>query len=415
MQKRNIYIGIAIVLAIVLIWYFYPSSDTSASISTEVKSGEFIISVTTTGELDAINKTEINGPRNLQSVEIWSDIKLENIVDEGTVVDSGDFIASLDKQVILNKLKDIDANLDKLTSQITTLKLDSALTLRAARDNMINLEYAAEEARLEVENSKFEPPATQRKVEITYEKSLRNLEQAKENYVLKKNKEETSIEEIMIDYNKDLTKKDRILQILNEFTIKAPQSGMVIYAKTWRGEKIKSGSMISPWRPIVAELPDLSSMLVKTYVNEIDISKVQVGQQVEIGVDAFPDKKLAGEVTQVANIGEEMKNSTARVFEVIIKVADRDEDLRPAMTTKNKIITDVLEDVLYVPLEALSTQDSIQFVYTSGSKKQIETGQSNNESIVVTRGLEADEQIYLFPPEGADSWKMKLLPKEEAQ
>jgi hypothetical protein len=85
------------------------------------------------------------------------------------------------------------------------------------------------------------------------------------------------------------------------------------------------------------------------------------------------------------------------------------------MTTKNKIITDVLEDVLYVPLEALSTQDSIQFVYTSGSKKQIETGQSNNESIVVTRGLEAGDQIYLFPPEGADSWKMKLLPEEETQ
>lgn len=415
MQKRNIYLGIAIVLAIALIWYFYPSSDSSASISTDVKSGEFIINVTTTGELDAINKTEINGPRNLQSVEIWSEIKLENIVDEGTVVDSGDFIASLDKQVILNKLKDIDANLDKLTSQITTLKLDSALTLRAARDNMINLEYAAEEARLEVENSKFEPPATQRKVEITYEKSLRNLEQSKENYILKKNKEETSIEEIMIDYHKDLTKKERILQILEEFTIKAPQSGMVIYAKTWRGEKIKAGSMISPWRPIVAELPDLSSMLVKTYVNEIDISKVQVGQQVEIGVDAFPDKKLSGEVTQVANIGEEMKNSTARVFEVIIKVADRDEDLRPAMTTKNKIITDVLEDVLYVPLEALNTQDSIQFVYASGSKKQIETGQSNNESIVVTNGLEAGEQIYLFPPQGADSWKMKLLPEEATQ
>jgi multidrug resistance efflux pump len=276
MQKRNIFIGLAIVIVLALIWFFYPTTDSSGSISTEVKQGEFVISVTTTGELDAINKKEINGPRNLQSVEIWSDIKLENIVAEGTVVDSGEFIASLDKQVILNKLKDIDANLDKLNSQITTLKLDSALNLRGARDNMINLEYAAEEARLEVENSKFEPPATQRKAEITYEKALRSLEQAEENYVLKKNKEVTSIEEIMIDYNKDLTKKQRIMQIMEEFTIKAPQAGMVIYAKTWRGDKIKAGSMISPWRPIVAELPDLSSMLVKTYVNEIDISKVQV-------------------------------------------------------------------------------------------------------------------------------------------
>lgn len=412
MQKRNIYIIVALILIVAVAYFFIPSSDNSGSISTDVKNGEFTISVTTTGELDAINKTEINGPRNLQNVEIWSDIKLENIVDEGTVVDSGDFIASLDKQVILNKLKEIDANLDKLNSQITTLKLDSALNLRAARDNLINLQYAAEEARLEVDGSKFEPPATQRKAEITYEKALRSLEQAKENYLLKKNKEVTSIEEIMIDYNKDLAKKQQIMDILSEFTIKAPQAGMVIYAKTWRGEKIKAGSMISPWRPIVAELPDLSSMLVKTYVNEIDISKVQVGQEVEIGVDAFPDKQLRGEVTQVANIGEEMKNSSARVFEVIIKVDGHDEDLRPAMTTKNKIITEVLQDVLYVPLEALNTQDSIQFVFSGGMKRQVETAQSNNESIVISRGLGMGDQIYLVPPDGSDSWSIKLLPEE---
>jgi hypothetical protein len=171
--------------------------------------------------------------------------------------------------------------------------------------------------------------------------------------------------------------------------------------------------MISPWRPIVAELPDLSSMLVKTYVNEIDISKVQVGQKVEIGVDAFPDKELFGEVTQVANIGEQMKNSTARVFEVIINVEGHDEELRPAMTTKNKIITNVLEEAVYVPLEALNTKDSIQFVYLSGKKQQVETGESSNENIVVTRGLKEGDEVYLVPPEGADRWNFNLLPENK--
>lgn len=411
MQKRNLLIIATVLIIIALVWYFMPNNQNSNAISTNVSNGEFIISVTTTGELDAKNSTEINGPRNLQSVEIWSEIKLENIVEEGTVVDSGEYIATLDKTVILNKLKDIDSNLDKLNSQITTLKLDSALTLRAARDNMINLDYATEEARLEVENSKFEPPVTQRKAEISYEKSLRSLQQAKENYLLKKNKEETSIQEVMIDYNADMTKKSRILQILDEFTIRAPQSGMVIYAKSWRGEKVKSGSMISPWRPIVAKLPDLTKMLITTYVNEIDISKVEVGQEVEIGVDAFPAKKLKGKVTQVANIGEEMKNSTAHVFEVVIDVEGQDEELRPAMTTKNKIITEVLQEVLYIPLECLNTQDSTQFVYMNGRKQEVETAQSNSESIVVTRGLKENDEVYLYPPDGADDWTLKYLEK----
>lgn len=409
MQKKTILIITAIVLALIIGWYFYPSATSSSAIITKVNSGEFMISVTTTGELDAKNSTEINGPRNLQSVEIWGEIKIDNIVEEGTIVDSGDYIASLDKTVVLNKLKDVDANLDKLNSQITTLKLDSALTLRAARDNMVNLKYATEEAKLEVDNSKFEPPATQRKAEISHEKSLRSLEQAGENYSLKMNKEVTSIEEVMIDYNKDMNKKNSILEILTQFDIKAPQAGMVIYEKTWRGDKIKTGSMISPWRPIVAKLPDLTKMLIKTYVNEIDISKVQVGQEVEIGVDAFPEKRIKGVITQVANIGEEMKNSSAHVFEVTIDVEGQDEDLRPAMTTKNKIITEVLPDVLSVPLECLNTEDSIQFVYSNGRKQQVETAQSNEESIIVINGLEAGQEIYLYPPEGAEDWKIKEI------
>lgn len=409
MQKKTLLIIVAIILALSIGWYFYPSTTSSSAIVSKVDSGEFVISVTTTGELDAKNSTEINGPRNLQSVEIWGEIKIDNIVEEGTIVDSGDYIASLDKTVVLNKLKDVDANLDKLNSQITTLKLDSALTLRAARDNMVNMKYATEEAKLEVDNSKFEPPATQRRAEISYEKSLRSLDQAAENYSLKKNKEVTSIEEVMIDYNKDQNRKNSILAILSEFDIKAPQAGMVIYEKTWRGDKIKTGSMISPWRPIVAKLPDLTQMLIKTYVNEIDISKVEVGQEVQIGVDAFPEKSLTGVITQVANIGEEMKNSSAHVFEVIIDVEGQDEDLRPAMTTKNKIVTEVLPEALFIPLECLNTQDSIQFVYTNGKKQQVETAQSNEESIVVTKGLEAGQEVYLYPPEGAEDWQLEAL------
>lgn len=411
MKKKNIVITAVFILIIILIWIFYPNSSDGSAISTKVNYGQFVISVTTTGELDAKNSTEINGPANLRAIEIWSDVKLESIVDEGTVVDSGEFIASLDKSVVLDKLKDVDSNLDKLQSQITKLKLDSALTLRAARDQLINLEYSTEEARLEVENSKFEPLATQRKMEITYEKSIRAMEQAVENYQLKKDKEETSINEIMIDFNQDQSKKTKIIEMLDKFTIKAPQAGMVIYAKTYRGDKIKAGSMISPWRPIVAKLPDLTQMLIKTYVNEIDISKIKVDQKVEIEVDAFTGKNLEGIVTSVANIGEEMKNSTAHVFEVIINVHGQDDELRPAMTTKNTIITDVLDDVIYIPLECLNTEDSLQFVYAKGKKQQVETANSNNESIIVTRGLKQDDEVYIFPPDGASDWKFKMLPE----
>jgi HlyD family secretion protein len=73
-----------------------------------------------------------------------------------------------------------------------------------------------------------------------------------------------------------------------------PKSGMVIYHREWNGSRRTVGSSISPWDLTVATLPDLSSMMSRTYVNEIDVSKVKAGQDVRIGVDAFPERQYTG-------------------------------------------------------------------------------------------------------------------------
>jgi HlyD family secretion protein len=76
--------------------------------------------------------------------------------------------------------------------------------------------------------------------------------------------------------------------LLDQFVVRAPAPGMVIYKREWGGTKRKVGSTIRPNDPVVATLPDLSSMISRTYVNEIDISKVTMNQPVKITVDAFP-------------------------------------------------------------------------------------------------------------------------------
>jgi len=105
-----------------------------------------------------------------------------------------------------------------------------------------------------------------------------------------------------------------------EFIVLAPKSGMVNYKRDWNGKKQGVGAQVSMWENVVATLPNLSAMNSRTYVNEIDISRVRTGQKTEIQVDAFPERKFTGEVFEVANMGEQMRNSNAKVFEVIIHV-----------------------------------------------------------------------------------------------
>jgi hypothetical protein len=205
--------------------------------------------------------------------------------------------------------------------------------------------------------------------------------------------------EVSINLAKQKRKKKKMEELLKEFTIHAPQAGMVIYDKQWNGQKRKEGSTISPWDLTVATLPDLTSLISKTYVNEIDISKVETNQPVRIKVDAFPDKKYSGKVTEVANIGQELRSTGAKVFEVIITLNETDSILRPSMTTSNQIITDSFRDVNYLPLEAVHRNDTSSFVYTlNNNKKIVEVGKTNENHIIV-EGIEKGVEVYLTLPE----------------
>jgi hypothetical protein len=198
--------------------------------------------------------------------------------------------------------------------------------------------------------------------------------------------------------------------VLSKFIISAPSSGMVIYKRDRSGAKRKVGSSISPWDNVVATLPDMTSMISKTYVNEIDVSKVKTGQKVEILVDAFPEKKYSGVVTSVANIGEQLPNADAKVFEVQIKVDQSDLVLRPSMTTGNKIITQTISNVTYVPLESVQTgADSIPFIYLkNGSRQVVVLGESNENNVVIEQGIEPGAIIYLNTPVNPEKFT-KLL------
>ncbi|MCD4710833.1 MAG: efflux RND transporter periplasmic adaptor subunit [Bacteroidales bacterium] len=409
MKKRTILaIVVPSVLIIALVLYSALSGkEKEVVLETVVIQGEFEIAVMVTGELQAIRETEIKAPSQLRSRNLRiRSVKIQELVPEGTVVDSGQWVATLDRSELDNSLKDILDNLEQKESEYMRTKLDTTMQLRELRDQLFNLNFAMEEADITLEQSQYEPPATIRQAEIELEKARRAYDQAEKNYGLKVRQAEAEMREAEINMARDRRSKEEMKAVMQKFDIHAPASGMVIYKKDWNGQKRTAGSEINTWDLAVATLPDLSTMISMTYVNEIDISKLNVGQQVKIGVDAFPDKKFTGEVMEVANIGQQLPNTDAKVFEVRIELNERDTILRPSMTTSNMVITKVLDSVLYVPLEAVHANDSLTFVYTRTNKKQVVVlGESNENHIVVEMGLHRGNKLYLSMPDKPESFK----------
>lgn len=379
---------------------------------TEVKEGYFENRVMVSGELMSENSVAISIPSAILSgkVRIY-DIKITDIVEEGTLVDSGDYVASLDHSAILERITASEEQLLEHIENLANAKMDTNLNLTSARNNLLTDQDEVEEKRIILEQSIYESPAVQRQAQMNLEKAIRRKEQNEKAYSLNIRKSEQNIAQIQGHIKRTRSEIDEFNAIFESLNIKAPKKGMVIYSRDRFGNKLGIGSMVSRWRPKIAELPDLSSLVSKTYVNEVDISKIKLGQEVIIGIDAFPEKSMKGEVMGVSNIGQTASDKNTKVFEVIIRLNESDPLLRPAMTTSNAIVTDSISNVMYAPLDAVYSNDSLFYVFpTRGNVKQIVwPGTENENYVVIKEGLTAGQEILLLPSNDQEELPYKGL------
>ena len=412
-KKRIAIISVASLIVIYLIYnYFYSSTEGEVYLTTEVKKVNFLSEVITSGEAQSTSLKKIKGPSNLRKFRL-NNVKIQDLVPEGTIVKKGDYVGRLDPSNLNEQILDAELNLESALSKYTQEQLDTTLTLKQERNAIKDLRFSMEETKLELKQSIYEPPATIKKLEIKLEKSERDLNEKLENYNIKKRQANARMVEVGTRVSKIRKKLNDLLKLLKSFTIYSDGNGMITYDKNWDGTKKKVGSNISSWDPTIASLPDLTKMESKTYANEVDIRKIKENLPVKVGFDAFPDIEMEGIVTSVANVGEKKRGSDIKVFQVLIKLKGSNNNIRPGMTTSNKILTFERKDVLSVPLESIFSKDSITYVYKKSgfsiTKKQVIIGDSNNDSVIITKGLSEGDVVYLNKPDGYEKEQIAKL------
>lgn len=411
MKRKNWLIAVIVIAVLLLAAFVFPRSGNETSlISTTVKKGPFEVLVYSSGQLESENSDNISVPEKMKDRQTRiSSLTITDLVEEGTYVDSGDYVATLDHQAVEEQLKNSLDELEKIMSEYNDSKIDSNLTLSNQRDLIINAELDLEERKIAVDQSIYESPSEQKKVRMDYDKAKRKLEQTKQAYELKTQQEINKVNRKFISYKQVKARVDAQEELLNSLIVYSHRSGIISYFVHPWGAITKTGSRVSSYNPVIASFPNMDNLITKTFINEIDIALIKKGQKVKIGIDAFPDKELTGEVQAVANMGQLMPKSDAKVFEVKIKVNGSDPELKPAMTTSNTIQTNFLEDVVYVPIEAVFNNDSLSYVYPLDGKqiKQIvETGDANENFIIIHQGLEEGQELALLEPEDAADYEL---------
>jgi len=181
--------------------------------------------------------------------------------------------------------------------------------------------------------------------------------------------------------------------------ISAPFAGTLTAVEAKPGDKVSSGDL-------AFRIDDLSRLLLDAAISEVDINRVEVGQQVILSFDAIQGMEYHGLVSEVAETGASTQGVVE--FTVTVELSDADERVKPGMTAAVNIVVEQLEDVLLIPNRAVRLLDSKRVVYVliNDQVKAAEVtlgAASDTHSEVLAGDLQAGDLIILNPPnEGAD-------------
>ncbi|MGQ8337566.1 efflux RND transporter periplasmic adaptor subunit [Sunxiuqinia sp. A32] len=403
-RKKLIVIVAATVSVLIIAASIFIIKDDGAKTYT-VKKGNIMLGIDCVGEVQGGKSTAIAMPAVLRDWElrVYS-YKIVDLIQEGKTVGKGEYIAKLDDSGLNNNMRNKLQDKEKVDADLRNAVLDSTVRLTNFREQITNLLLDLEYQKIDLEQSKYESGAEQRRTEMRYQKAQIALDKRRRDYILEQNK-------LKIHISRYENRAERLVEEIEKFQnairatrIVSPDNGMVMFGKDYTGKKYTKDTEVQMYRPDpIAMLPDMSSVISEAYVKEIDVTKLHLNDSVQITIDALPDKEFTGKLVKIANMGEEHKNFDMKVFKVRIQFNETDPELKPGMTCSNSIVIDQKEDVLLVPVEAVFSDEEGKhvFVKKGGSvvRTNVELGMDDENNTVVLNGLEEGDKILLFNPE----------------
>ena len=260
-----------------------------------------------------------------------------------------------------------------------------------------------------------------------FEEAMNKLDRTRKESISKLAQAEAKLKSAEARYKLQGERLRDLKEQLVNCVITAERPGLVVYAGSndpWRNrEQIQEGAQVFEHQEIIT-IPDMTKMGVEVSVHESAVKKVIKGQRARIVLDAFPDQPLEGEVTQVSVLPDSSRrwmNPELKVYKTRIGIKGVHDWLKPGLSAKVEMFVETLDNVVYVPLQAVSpVENGKRVVYVdrlagAPERREVETGQYNEKFIEIVSGLEEGERVLLRTPDGVQKPKDNLEQDNEEQ
>ncbi|NKB71717.1 MAG: HlyD family efflux transporter periplasmic adaptor subunit [Candidatus Latescibacteria bacterium] len=416
-------LGLAVLAGLALTWSLLTPEESGTIASMPVQQDEFVISLDLkNGELEAIEAVDVVAPR------VRGQLKIVDLFPEGEQVEVGDLLVKFELTEFEKRAMDAQQALEAAQAEMEKFLANQKAELTklegAIKDQDANLKLA----NLRVERMVFEAASLREETKIQAHQAQLSYKQAVQKLEAQKVVDAAEIRKLELNISREERDKEKAQRELESLTIKAEKPGLVVYGKVWKGErpeKIRIGDEI--WGGVkLISLPNLSNMQVKTYVNEVDVDKLEVGQPVLIKLDALTEPTFHGTITTIASLGREKEGEkNVKVFDITVAIDEEDPRLKPGMSASAEVIVQTLpprpesrpdsiqtpasEEVaasqplpVFVPIDAVFEKNGEAVVYriVDGVPKMqvVKLGPKNDDYVVIEEGLAPDDRIALTDP-----------------
>lgn len=358
---------------------------------------ENIVSIA--GYVEPLNSVSVSCPGQLNGTIL-------SIVKDGSMVTKGDTVCVLENTDILAEIQQIETNIQNAEMQVEKLKANHALR-RALLVAEVNMNAAETQiANLDSLQLKFNSP-NQRKIK-ELELNIANIKKAK----LKKRL--TALNRIQQSEMHSQEFQIKRLQMHLDFTkerlkglkLVSPASGIALISRHFvTGKKMNVGDPV--WDNMsVMSIPKNDKFKIKIEAPEDKFKQIDVADTVEYTFDAMPENVGWGKITQKSPVGRPVKrDSKVKIFEIEASLDSFKIMPEPGYTCVCKIRLSQLKDTIVVPLISLFEHDSMRVVYVKNQLgyelRQVKTGISSANEIVICNGLKLNEKISLTKPDDA--------------
>ena len=351
----------SVILAVAAVYAYarQPSGDgqaeTSRSQATlKVARRDFVRTVRLSGTVEAVESTTIAAPR--LSGPNSNSLIITKLVRPGSTVSPGDLIVEFDRQDQIKNALDRRAELQDLEQQIAKREAQERAA-RAHDDSEISLaESAIGRAQLEMAKNELLPKINAEKNGLTLEQAQATLKQLKATYELKRRAAEADVRILQIRRDRAANAERQAAGNADRMAIRAPIGGMAVVKTIWKGNgmaDVQEGEEVRAGVPVV-DIVNPKAMRVRARVNQADVNELQVGQDVRIGLDAYPALFFDGRVAQISPLGvTSVLSPKVRSFVVLVDVKGAHPNLMPDLSASLDVTLARTPGAIVVPRDAL--------------------------------------------------------------